>query len=150
MDEPLKFVLPRVLGSNDDTICVAPPKPRPTELGTIVTDLLGGELTAGIAVADWLKERLDDPERRNQYFAFVRLMRCLCVDSVQVAMRYDVPANWAMNRASMANRISREWETFCLKVRELFAFDLFEQGDLLRFVAEVMLPGKLGGYEEVA
>lgn len=151
--DPLKGMLfvPDVLANDGDLKPVKPPRESAGELATILRDLLGGSLPAGQAALDFLKDRIDDPERKNQFFGLTRLIRKLFraalvrAETAHQNQRYLLRSN-----ADFAVTVQRDWTHFKTLVTELFAFDLFEHADAIRFVNEVILPGRLDGYEEAA
>lgn len=151
--DPLKGMMfvPDVLANDGDLKPVRPPRESAGELASILRDLLAGELQAGQAALDWLKDRIEDPERKNQFFGLLRLLRLLFRAAMLRAERAHNQQRYLVRtNADFAGRIARDWGQFCGKVTELFAFDLFEAEDAVRFVNEVVLPGKLEGYGEAA
>lgn len=147
------FLIPDVRGRDTDVVHVAPPREAKNALATMLRDLLGGSLASGQAALDWLRERAEcEPERRVQYGGLLRLLRTLFrqaqlravkADSEQDRLRVDAQARYA-------ELIGNDWQKFCTQVVVLFAFDLYVMDDAMRFVDQVLLPGRMSEFGEGA
>lgn len=145
------FLIPDVLRRETDVVHVAPPRQAKSQLASMIRDLLSGSLASGQAALDWLKERSEyERDRGAQYAALSRLMRTLFRASLLRAAGADSETERLRTDAQerFAERIVRDWEGFCGKVTELFAFDLYVMDDAMRFVDQVMLPGKMSEFGE--
>lgn len=154
--EQIGFLIPRGGGgdSSGEFVHVNPPKPATNELATMLRDFLNtGEFAACQAAMDWLKERGEyEPERRVQLASLTRLLRVLVCGAIRRASETEERTdNWEEPRR-FTMRIATDWKQFKMKVTELFAFDLYEMDDAIRFVVDVMRPGKVSddGNGEVA
>ena len=157
--EQIGFLIPRGGGgdSSGEFVHVNPPKPATSEIATMLRDFLNtGEFAACQAAMDWLKERGEyEPERRVQLASLTRLLRVLVCGAIRRACQFEESSwdgvNWADVRP-FSDRIATDWKQFKMKVTELFAFDLYEMDDAIRFVVDVMRPAKVSddGNGEVA
>lgn len=139
------FYLPDPVHPERSARRVRPPREIGGMPADMVRDLLAGDLAAGQAVLDWLAERDDDGVRRHQFINLSNFVRELVCNAMHRASLADLEADreWAVSRYAAA--AARDWNDFRRKVTKLFAWDLFSRDDALRFVAEVLCPGKLDG-----
>lgn len=129
---------------------VRPPAPRTDMPAEMVRDLLAGDVTgAGLALVDWLRGS-EEPGRAlqaNQLIRLLRILACQAAKRAETGSTYIVDGRdreWAAGH--WRGRVAGDWAKFCQEVRILFAFDLVYAGDAMRFVVEVLAPGKLEGY----
>ncbi len=156
------FILPDPLEEGEYRH-VAPLTERTAEPVAMIRDLLGGNLPAGFALRDWLRERGEtDLDRRAQYGAFSKLLRVLVRVAMVRASTADLESaalrqtpqggQWGQptysHSGSFAERVARDWGQFTAKVVELFVFDLYEVADCVRFVEQVLRPGQVGSTGE--
>ena len=146
MADDVTLSVPDVLAASDSWKRVRPIRELHGEPTGMIRDFLAGELAAGGALLDWLRERQDHDERRTQLREFSRLLRGLIGTAVHRAHAADVTVEGSPAWHSFAWQVSQDWEHVRRQTLVIFAFDVWVVDDAFRFAAEVMQPGKLGGY----
>lgn len=151
VQEDRPFVLPHVFKLDGESVEVPPPRSASSPVRAMLLDLLNGDFNAAKVLLDWLKEHAGtDFERQIQFDEFLRLLRGLTHKTIRHAVLAESYVNINDGPRRFRLMMASSWESFRHELRELFAFDLFDRDDAMRFVCDVMLPGKLDGYEEGA